>query len=344
MKDREARSNIVEFGWGHGALLASIAGLAIFSAAPARAADSAAEIAENSEPTLFEPGIISTGFDDAHVTFAPDGDSLYFIRNTPDFVHWTVLVAKRYGKRWGSVSVAPFSGRWSDADIFVSRDGKRLFFVSTRPVNDVAKTDSDIWTMERGGSGWGEPRHVPELSSEGYEWYPTLTESGVIYFGSERQGGLGSSDLWRARWLGDQFSAPENLGPRINSDEQEIEPLIAPDESWMIFAARGRKESAGSYDIYVTYNCADGWTEPQPLKGGVNSEGWDFGPRLSPDGKVFYFTSNRAWTGEEFTDVTDAKSLHRKMSSPGNGLRDIYYVDASALGLQSSCEASASNP
>lgn len=291
------------------------------------------------QPQLFEPGVVSTGHDDAHVAFDPQGASLYFIRNTPDFAHWTILSAERTDHGWGNVELAPFSGRWSDADVFITKDGERLFFISTRPVDGVTREDSDIWMMRRAGERWGEPQHIAELSSPGYEWFPTLTDNGDIYFGSEREGGLGKSDIWRARWLGDYFSEPENLGPLINSPDQEIEPLIAPDESWMIFAARGREPSAGAYDLYVTYQCSGEWTAAQPLKGGVNSEGWDFGPRFSPDGGAFYFTSNRADTNSEFTDVVDLKSLENVLSSPRNGLRDVYRVDAAALEMKSPCGA-----
>ena len=56
---------------------------------------SEAEEAPRAAPTLFEPGLVSTGFDDAHVSFSPDGETLYFLRNSPDFAHWTVLVSRR---------------------------------------------------------------------------------------------------------------------------------------------------------------------------------------------------------------------------------------------------------
>lgn len=310
--------------------------LAMAGLAVALAAAAATGRAETG-PELFAPGLVSTGFDDSHLFFAPDGNTLYFLRNTPDFMHWTVLTVRRKGNRWETPRIAPFSGRWSDADIFITHDGARLFFISTRPVGGAGKQDTDIWMMTHEGGRWGAPRHVPELASPGYEWFPTLTKAGVVYFGSEREGGLGHSDLWRARWLGDRFSAPENLGPVINTADQEIEPLIAPDESWLVFAARGRKDGAGSYDLYVTFNCPGGWSEPRPLGGGVNSPAWDFAPHLSPDGSRFYFTSNRADTAAEFTDVTDLRSLERRLHAPRNGLRDIYSVDATVLGLDRGC-------
>jgi dipeptidyl aminopeptidase/acylaminoacyl peptidase len=288
-------------------------------------------------PVLFEPGLVSTGFDDSHAAFAPDGQMLYFLRNTPDFMHWTVLMSPRVGNGWAEPVIAPFSGRWSDADVFITRDNKRLYFVSTRPVDGQARGDTDLWVMTREGENWGAPNHIPQLSSTGYEWFPTLTDSGTIYFGSEREGGLGLSDIWRAHWAGDHFSPPENLGPTINSADEEIEPLISPDERWLIFAARGHKPSAGKYDLYITYNCPSGWTNPRELGAGVNSSAWDFAPRISPDGRRFFFTSNRANTEAPFTGVHTLADLERRLHSPGNGLRDIYSVDTGALGIQPHC-------
>lgn len=293
-------------------------------------------------PELFLPSVVSTGHDDSHVAFSPDGETMYFLRNTPDFRHWTVMRSNKAGDHWREPEVAPFSGEASDADVFITKDGSFLFFVSTRDIGAAAKSDTDIWMMERDGDGWAAPRHVPELSSGGYEWFPTMTGDGTIYFGSERPGGYGKSDLWRAEWTGNNFTEPENLGPVINTDDQEIEPLIADDGSYMIFAARGRVQAVGAYDLYVTYNCRDGWTEPKMLDTPINSEGWDFAPRFSPDRQTFYFTSNRRAPFEGSGPIT-AEALEGYLDSPGNGLRDIYRVSSEALQLAPACAKGAEN-
>jgi len=292
-------------------------------------------------PTLFEEGLVSTGFDDAHVSFSPDGRTLYFLRNTPDFAHWTVLVSRRSGNRWGPAAVAPFSGRWNDGDVTITRDGKRLFFISNRPVEgDTPRPDTEIWMMDWTGSGWGTPRHVAELSSPGDEWFPTMTDDGTLFFGSERPGGKGKCDLWQARWVGDHFGTPENLGEPINTPDQEIEPWISPDGRMLVFSGRGRPGGAGDYDLFVSFRCQGRWTEPRPLGAGVNSAGWEFGPRFSPDGRTFYFTSNRSdWPASPAKALSVAE-LERKLSAPGNGLRDVYQVPAAALDLRSPCPAS----
>ncbi|MFY3745583.1 TolB family protein [Anaeromyxobacter sp. Red801] len=298
-------------------------------------------LASPAGPALFAEGVVSTGFDDAHVAFTPDGRTMYFVRSTPDFAHWTVLVSRREGRRWSAPRVAPFSGRFGDADVFVTRDGRRLFFVSNRPLpasGTEARPDTEIWVMERAGAGWGPPRHVAELSSPGDEWFPVLTDDGTIYFGSDRPGGHGKSDLWRARWLGDRFGPPENLGAPVNGPDQEIEAYAFPDGRTLVFAAKGRPGGAGEYDLYASYACDGGWTEPEPLGAGVNSKGWEFGPRLSPDGRTLYFTSNRStWTVP--ATALDLGALTGRLSRPGNGLRDVYAIDVAALGLRSPCGA-----
>src|SRR5262249_40182666 len=161
-----------------------------------------------------------------------------------DFAHWTILQTRFEHGRWAAPEVAPFSGQFDDGDVFVTRDGRHLFFVSRRPVEQggAVRQDTDLWQLERTGKSWGPPRHIDELSTDGDEWFPTMTDDGVLYFGSERPGGQGGSDLWRSRWMNGHFSPPENLGPVINTKGHEIEPFIAPDGSFLIFSARGRDD------------------------------------------------------------------------------------------------------
>ena len=46
------------------------------------------------EPTIFGEGIISTGEYDSHPAFTPDGRTLYFVRSTPTFSFWTIMVSR----------------------------------------------------------------------------------------------------------------------------------------------------------------------------------------------------------------------------------------------------------
>jgi len=293
---------------------------------------------------LFAPGVISTGDDDAHVTFAPDGRHVYFLKNTPDFRHWTIAVVEWTRSGWGEPRVAPFSGRWAEGDLSFAPDGKTAYFVSTRPVaaGSEARGDTDLWRLHRAADGWGKPEHIPELSSDGFEWYPNMTADGWLYFGSERaEGNLGeasTSDLWRARLEAGRFSAPDNLGPVLNTAGQDIEPWISADGRLLLFASNGRPDTRGSYDVYVSHRCGESWSAPRPLGADVNSPAWDFGPRPSPDGRFLFFTSNRAAADRAPGRALSFDELVARVRAPGNGLRDVYRIQTDALDLRSPCD------
>lgn len=282
---------------------------------------------------MLAPGFVSTGDDDAHATFTPDGNTLYFLKSTPSFDLYTFVYTERTPSGWSPLQVAPFSGQYPDGDLAFTPDGKRAYFVSSRPVDGKPKTDTDIWSMEYlGHNRWGEPRHEAGLSSPGDEWFPTFSSDGTIYFGSCRDGGAGGCDIYRAKPHGDgSFDPPENLGAPINTKGNEIEPLVAPDGSWILFSATGRPDSLGSYDLYLSRKNGDTWGEPIHLPAPLNSPGWDFGPRLSPDGTMLLFTSSRGYGNAPLDHRMTVDELDRRLHEPHNGLRDIYVVDARVL-------------
>jgi hypothetical protein len=288
--------------------------------------------ASDTTAKVLAPDILSTGDDESHASVFPDGRTLYFLKNTPSFDFYTIVYSELRDGKWTRPQVAPFSGRYSDADIVFTANGRRAYFVSARPVNGQPRDDMEIWTIERNADGsWGQPRHVLELSSPTDEWFPTLTADGTIYFGSDRAGGVGGTDIWRARFLNGKFQPPENLGAPVNSKGDEIEPFISADEQLLIVAARNRGDAVGAYDLYVAKRRGSSWDTPRHPGPPINSRGWDFAPRLSPDGKIFVFTSNRGFGSQPLDRTLTFDELQRRLHGPGNGLRDIYYIRAEAL-------------
>src|SRR5262245_59703679 len=61
------------------------------------------------EPTVFGAGVISTGEYDSHPAIMPDGKTLYFVRSTPNFNLWTILVSRFEKGKWNEPEIAPFS-------------------------------------------------------------------------------------------------------------------------------------------------------------------------------------------------------------------------------------------
>jgi Tol biopolymer transport system component len=276
------------------------------------------------EPTIFADGVICTGEYESHPAFSPDGRTLYFVRSTPEFTNWTIYVSQYGDGAWTAPKVASFSGKHRDADPFIPADGKQLYFISDRPVDDKPKEDMDIWVMERTEKGeWGEPRNLgAPVNTAASEWYPQVAASGTLYFGSGRPGGQGNTDLYRARRKDGGFATPENLGSSINSPVNEYEGCIAPDESFLVFMSGGRKDSHGGGDLYISYKKNNEWTLAKNLGPKINGVGLEISPYLSPDGKSFFFSSARK--GGTFPP-------DKRPNRTRNGLGDIYRMDLKAL-------------
>jgi Tol biopolymer transport system component len=189
--------------------------------------------------------------------------------------------------------------------------------------------------MERTPNGsWSKPKNLgAPVNSEGAEWYPTLTRDGTIYFGSDRAGGKGRTDIYRSRLVNGKYAEPENLGDVINTQFNEFEPYISPDESFLIFMAGGRTEGRGGFDLYLSYNRNGAWTKPVNLGDKINSAGNEYSPMISPDGKYFFWTSARSSADEPLKKPLNYRELMNKLRSPQNGLGDIYQIDIGALNI-----------
>jgi Tol biopolymer transport system component len=85
-----------------------------------------------------------------------------------------------------------------------------------------------------------------------------------------------------------------NLGDAINSEKNDWDAYVAPDESYIIFSSQERADTIGGQDLYISYRKEDGtWTPAKNMGPRVNSESGEICPSMSLDGKTFFFTSRR---------------------------------------------------
>ncbi|HEY0037964.1 MAG TPA: hypothetical protein VGB66_14805, partial [Longimicrobium sp.] len=110
----------------------------------------------------------------------------------------------------------------------------------------------------------------------------------------------------------------------------EIEPWIAPDESYLIFSGAARDDSIGGYDLYLSRRVGGVWTKARPLPRPINSDGLDFNPSVSPDGRWLYFSSTRRRSGGVGRRL-DLPRDESTISGIGNGTGDIYRVRMRAV-------------
>lgn len=249
----------------------------------------AALLALGSVPTLdaevrpWKPAGISSPLFESHAAFDPWAGDLYFVRSSPAFEGWRILVSSCTAKGWSEPKPPPFAGDGVEADPYFTADGRSLYFISTRSHDGRKREDLDIWRVDRGSDGiWGSPVLLPApVNSPGAEWFPRPGSDGWLYFGSNRPGGLGGNDIWRGRPDAADRWTVENLGPAVNTAGNEYEPLPSADGSRLIVMAEG--------GLYESRKTQTSWSPRVKLGADVNANGTEIGALFSPSGRSLLF-------------------------------------------------------
>ena len=276
-------------------------------------------------PEIFAPGVVSTGFDELFTYFTPDGRELYFqLWKVPFEV---ILVMKEKNGQWTKPEVASFSGRYF-AKFCLSPDGNTLVLTSSEPRSGQGEPTDEYTTriLKRTKTGWSGPVFVEQIV--GY-LAPSISSQGNLYFFFEVQPPA-KSDIYVSKYTNGAYELPVRLSDSVNSKFYEVDPFVAPDESYLIFCRDG--DGFGATDLFISFRKEDGsWTKAKNMGEKINSAAIDLCPSVSPDGKYLFFSSNRNnHKSYSETPLTYEKKIEI-LSSPGNGSSDIYWVDAKII-------------
>jgi len=290
------------------------------------------------EAALFAPGIISTSDDEFGGTFSPDGKTCWFSKSILRFYLDVICYSEFRDGKWQTPKVAPFSGSYRDFDPVLSPDGKKMVFTSNRPVEGKLKQDYDIWMVEkRDDGGWSEPIHLDSTINSPYdEHFASIAASGTIYFSSNRPGALGGegdADFYYSKLVDGHYTTAVHLTDSVSTAAYELDCLIAPDESFLLMGAYGRQDGYGNYDIYISRKVDGKWTPSRNLGPKVNSAFRDYSPRISPDGRYLFFSSEKDFSSGKKT-ISSYKELEKGLHGILNGSGNIYQIELSALGIK----------
>lgn len=188
----------------------------------------------------------------------------------------------------------------------INLQGKDIALTSRKgPVNGVRQLQ--LYQSIKKDGRWSELVLLPGINVAGYSSsHAVLNDSGnILYFVSDRPGGLGQSDLWYAEKQADgNWGAPVNCGSRINTLASETFPTVN-EEGILYFSSKGYA-GLGGYDIYRVKGEKSDWETPENMKAPFNTGADDIGLVLKQNGYQGYLSSNK---------------------KGGMGLDDIYYFE-----------------
>ena len=147
---------------------------------------------------------------------------------------------------------------------------------------------------------FGEPTNLGKtINTSSCDIPDCFSSDGLeMYLSSDRPGGYGDWDIWVARrpTIDDDWGAPENIGPPVNTGQSETDAHISVNGLELYFSSLNRYGWYGGYDIWVSKRATkdDNWGRPINLGPMINSASNETSSCLSADGLELYFSSRRS--------------------------------------------------
>ena len=138
-------------------------------------------------------------------------------------------------------------------------------------------TTAQIYSSRYSNGRWSKPQPLGgDVNLKGYtSTHPTIghTRDGrtILYYSSDRPGGVGGLDIWYVFLLGNgQPGHSTNLGTPVNTDSNEVTPFYSNAEETLYFSSN-RTGGMGGYDVYSAAGSRNTWKTPVNMGKELNS-------------------------------------------------------------------------
>lgn len=203
----------------------------------------------------------------------------------------------------------PINSELNEGSACLSADAKKIYFVSCNDREgfggcDIYEYDIDIDPLT------GDvkvdknimPRNLgPKVNSGSWDSHPCISHDGkTLFFSSNRSGGFGRTDLYVSKIQPDgTWGKAENLGPVINTQDDELSPFLSSVNNILYFSSKGQIMNFGGFDIYKS-TWFDGWSEPQNLGPLINTPKDEYYFTLNAKGDTLFYATDSAGNPENF--------------------------------------------
>ncbi len=178
-----------------------------------------------------------------------------------------------------------------DASSGLSPDGKTLFVFK-----GTLKGGGDIYVSNLNQGLWSKPKTLGKnINTAAHESAASLSYDGtLLYFISERDGGMGGRDIYVSQWDGkkEEWGVAQNLGGIVNSQYDEDGVYIHPDGKTIYFSSKGHN-SMGGNDIFYSEMKEGKWASPVNIGYPINTPDDDVFFVVAADGRTAYYSSIR---------------------------------------------------
>lgn len=176
---------------------------------------------------------------------------------------------------------------------------------------DAKKNPVDITPLNMG----------PNINTQEQEYSPAFSIDEQTIYITRRTGDLSNSrpneDIYYSTKKNGEWTKIRNIGPPINTSENEGAFSVSADGHYIFFTSCSRPGGKGQCDIWLTIDREGKWSEPMNLQAPINTKYWESQPSIASNGRVLYFTSDRPG-GYGGTDLWQSKFGEKGWSEPVN--------------------------
>ena len=131
------------------------------------------------------------------------------------------------------------------------------------------------------------------INTSSSEYYPSITINDSLFVFTRRGVGIREDFVESTILPHHEYSKSKTISGSINEEPSKGAINISQDGDWLIFAGNFPSSGLGNFDLYISYQTPQGWSEPINLGPQINTEFWESSPSLSSDKNTLYFSSDR---------------------------------------------------
>ncbi|NOT37067.1 MAG: OmpA family protein [Saprospiraceae bacterium] len=249
---------------------------------------------------------INSDFSEYLPSLTADGRTMVFTRKINNDNEDLFISYKQDDGQWTSpVDIIELNTSFNEGAPAISPDGNTLVFVSCD--RKESHGGCDLYISYKTDKGWSPAANFGDkINSPAYETQPCFSDNGkILVFCSNRIGGLGGRDLWLSFKNKDNtWVKPINLGPDINTPENEECPFLHSDNKTLYFSSDGHP-GMGDKDIFMSrMKTLTQWSTPINIGFPINSP-------LDESSFVAFSSGNKALIASDksFVGMKDKKQL-----------------------------------
>ena len=210
------------------------------------------------------------------------------------------------GQRYNDILVSKMNrqGEWSEPEVidslnseydegapFLTDAGAKMYYTSCQQEKGKP-IGCQIYIISKTGTDWLNPERMNIVGDSVSVGHPAFSPDGNrMYFSARKTGGFGGADIWYVEKEDGAWSGPKNLGPSVNTANDEMFPFVRSDST--LYFASDRLPSMGGLDLFVAVPDGKYSYKVENMKYPFSSAGNDFGIYYYSDADKGYFTSDR---------------------------------------------------